>query len=105
MKKEFRITFYSLGTMVNNSRLSNLIKNQYWQAGKEPDDWENFDGDIEIKRLQDRGGDCFLLSMTDAWFLTPTLIQLYKDRNVRSIEIKINNEFHKFRLGDVNFKM
>ena len=96
MKKQFRVTFFGMGTMKNNRRLEDELKNEYWIAGKEPENWQYFDGDIVVERQLDRGEDCFLLSMTEgAWFVKYVLTMLKDKKDVRSVEIKHGNEFFK----------
>lgn len=53
----FRITYKNYDLKHNAAdRLKKDLKNLYWN--KPPKDWDDFDGEIEVKEEQPRGGDC-----------------------------------------------
>ena len=98
--KAFRITYRNYDLKKSAiSRLKEDLKYIFWVKGREPENWDDFNDEIEFNTEQDRGGDCvemvFAETVSDSWE-TSMLKDLLKKKSIRSVERRTNNEYIKF---------
>lgn len=93
-KIKIRVTYSNYANYSEPSRLDKDLKNLYWQEGKEPEDWFYFDGEIETKQVQSRGGDCFEVEISESYNENWVLEHLKKTTGVRFIEKWGVNDYH-----------
>lgn len=98
--KTYRIT-YKNTDLINSSvdRLKKDLKNLYWEEGKAPKNWNQFDDEIDFDGQQSRGGDCaeitFAETMSESW-IDSIIKDLNRKRDIRFIELKKSNfEYHE----------
>jgi hypothetical protein len=94
--KNFRITYrgFLLGTS-SNERMENELKNFYWLVGQEPENWKEFDGDIEIVSNEPRGvNDSFVINVSEEWaqWTLDYLKDVFTKSDLRYIEVMIKDK-------------
>ena len=109
--KNLRVTYYN--QRLNSSskeRTEDVLKNIYWRKGEEPADWRNFDGEIQVKAEQTRGGDYATVRVIDdiyKWVIR----DLNSERDIRFVEIELtkdnfrevkaqNNQVESYQVGE-----
>ena len=95
--KNLEISFYNYSLNERGSeRAENVLKNFFWQVGEEPENWRQFDGEIEVSQLQSKGGDCFSVKVDEnAWngiLLKRVIDYLIKVKDVRYIRYYVECE-------------
>jgi hypothetical protein len=87
MNIQFEVTLRGFGSNSIN-RFQDLLKDFYWSEA--PEDWKQFDGDIDIKYLQPTNGDRALIEVSQKW-TEWTFNFLKKNPDVRRVEIRYTN--------------
>ena len=93
--KTYRITYKNTDLINSNvDRLKKDLKNLYWEEGKAPKNWNQFDDEIDFDGQQSRGGDCieitFAETMSESW-INSIIKDLNRKRDIRFIELKKSN--------------
>lgn len=66
--EKLRISFANMSLLKSTKeRVEDFLKPLYWIEGQEPEDWRDFDGDIKINPLQNRGGNCAEIEVSAEW--------------------------------------
>jgi len=87
---------------VSENRLTEILKNYYWLEGQEPENWKNFDGEIEILKHQDMSGDTAIVYTNNQKNFENIYNFLFKIRDIRFIEIEYNDTTKDFISKKIN---
>jgi len=90
--KTYRITYKNTDLKNSNvDRLKRDMKNLFWEKGQEPENWNQFDDEIDFEGQQSRGGDCVEITLAETMsgrWADSILKDLSKKRDIVSIELK-----------------
>ena len=94
-----KINFRNYGlSMVPVERMEETIKFVYWDKEEQehiPQTWRDFDGDINITKLQDEGGDTVKIETDKFW--GDILIKFFrKQQDIRSISLLYTPDTEKY---------